>query len=38
MEVHHGEEARKYQMFETFHLEPLKDVYLTTNYAGPSKC
>ena len=37
MEVHHGKLARKYQMFETFHLEPLKDVYLTTTYTGPVK-
>lgn len=34
MERHHGEEARKLQMFETLRLERLRDVYLRSKLDG----
>lgn len=34
MESHHGEDAKKLQMYETLLLEPLKDVYLKSTHTG----
>lgn len=34
MERHHGEEAKKLQMYETLYLEPFRDVYLKTTYTS----
>jgi len=34
MQFHHGEEAKKLQMYETLFLEPLRDVYLKSTHTG----
>jgi putative ABC transport system permease protein len=34
MELHHGAEAKKLQMYETLFLEPLCDVYLKSKHTG----